>query len=344
MLPFLTRFRKPLLALTLTGLLGSALASYLAADRLLVCRGRKLQPHHHATLGESHEFGLKIIPFTVAAPDGSTLAAHYITAAKKPGTATRFRRLQQHIRATGEFPPPSSDENRGTILMFHGRGAIKEDQLPIAERLCAAGFSCITFDARSSGQSTGKFATYGHLEKHDATAILNTATAKFGHHNLAPFAAFGISRGGAEALQTAAIDPRLAAVVTVSTFSDLGQLMHEVAAHRLTHLARPLVPLVGLWCQARANFNPASICPLDSVRSLKCPAMFIHGSEDTYIAPHHSQALYDALPNPSKQLELIPGATHTDALAIGSDSLYHDISAFLYHQLRLAPSPPPAPQ
>lgn len=334
------RLRTPLLTLCVVGVAGSALASYLAAERFLNTRGREMEPRHRATLSEPHNFGLNIIPFTVEAPDGTRLAAYHLSAAKKPGTATKFRRFQDRIRATAAFPVPAPGETRGTILMFHGRGAIKEDHFPIAERLCAAGFNCIAFDARCSGESGGEFATYGHLEKHDASAILNTATTRFGAGSLGPVAAFGISRGGAEALQTAAADPRITAVITVSTFSDLGQLMHEVAAQRLTHLARPLVPLVRWWCQARAGFNPADIIPLESASALACPTLFIHGAGDTYIPPHHSKALFQASPSPQKQLLLIPGATHSDALAVGGDALYHQIAAFLYQQLSLVPPPP----
>jgi len=53
--------------------------------------------------------------------------------------------------------------------------------------------------------------------------------------------------------------------------------------------------------------------PVDSVRRLAVPVLFLHGMRDVIVGAAHSQRLYAAAPEP-KQLELIDGSSHAEAL------------------------------
>ncbi len=306
-----------------------------ASSRLLVTRGRVLEERHLRTLAAPGVSGLTIDRFAATATDGTTLAAYLIGPSPHPGTATKFRRLQDRMRESGRVPPPAPGAPpRGTIFMLHGRCAIKEDAFPVAERLCAAGFRCVAFDARSNGESTGRFATYGMLEAGDARAVLDAAIERF---DLAPpYGIYGISRGGAEALQAAAQDDRFTAVVSVSTFANLGDLTREVARDRLGIAGSLLRPLVAQICRYRAGLDPDAISPVRAAAEISAPSMIVHGLADTYIRPRHGRQIFDALASPHKVWREVPGGAHYDVLASGGDALYLDIVGFLGQALPAA--------
>ena len=71
-------------------------------------------------------------------------------------------------------------------------------------------------DARAHGESGGDMATYGWKERHDTVAVVNAlcSTEKSRH-----LYALGVSMGAAVALQSAAIEPRIAAVVAEDAYS-----------------------------------------------------------------------------------------------------------------------------
>lgn len=227
-------------------------------------------------------------------------------------------------------------EVRGTILLLHGHKGCKEDHLPIAERFCAAGFRCLCVDLPGHGQHPAPYATFGHTEMALLAGVWQDFLASRPEATQ-PLFLFGVSQGGAIALQTAARPEwPVRAVASVCSFTTLDQPIDASADH-LPVLIRDLKPLttracaMGIYC--RSGFFPRQISPLAAASRIDCPVFLCHGKEDRFVPASAAERLFDAVPHERKTLRLIPHAAHHNVLATGSTELYADICEFFLRSL-----------
>ncbi len=100
--------------------------------------------------------------------------------------------------------------NGDWVLLFHGVSDNRTGVLGYAEFLLRHGYSAVMMDSRAHGESGGDMATYGWKERYDTSAI---ADALYRSENVHHLYALGVSMGAAIALQSAAVEPRIEAVV-----------------------------------------------------------------------------------------------------------------------------------
>src|SRR5262249_14430018 len=103
---------------------------------------------------------------------------------------------------------------RGTVVYLHGVADNRGSSVGIADHFLARGFDVLAYDSRAHGESGGDVCTYGFYEKQDLHQVLDRVENR-------PIVLMGSSLGAASALQEAAGDPRIGAVVAVSSYSDL---------------------------------------------------------------------------------------------------------------------------
>src|SRR5687767_565886 len=108
----------------------------------------------------------------------------------------------------------ASVPRRGTLLYLHGIADNRSSAAGAIERFGRRGFDVVAYDSRAHGESNGDACTYGFYEKQDLRRVLDTLGP-------GPIVLLGTSLGAAVALQQAAEDTRVSAVVAAETFSDL---------------------------------------------------------------------------------------------------------------------------
>ncbi|HYM66981.1 MAG TPA: alpha/beta fold hydrolase, partial [Patescibacteria group bacterium] len=199
-----------------------------------------------------------------------------------------------------------------TIVMVHGLGSDREEPLNKAGYLHAAGYNLLVFDLRGRGQSDGSGTTMGYREPEDVrSAVAEARTLDPG-----PIALFGYSLGAAVAIEEAAVNPYVSAVVEDSGFSSAGDVF--MARFRtITHLpdawAAPLIAFgemdigTSLW----------NIRPVAMATRLHKPLLAIVGGADTVVPPAEGLAIFDAAPGPKELLE-IPTAAHVQAYYVAN--------------------------
>lgn len=119
----------------------------------------------------------------------------------------------------------------------------------------------------------------------------------------------GHSLGAAIALQTAAIEPRVRAVVAASTFSDLRAI---ASARAFGFPAWSLGPAFRR-AERDGQFVVDDVSPLKAAVAISVPVLIIHGKDDLDTPIAHSQRVFEALRAPKKMI-VVPGAGHNDAL------------------------------
>src|SRR3954447_14130193 len=106
-----------------------------------------------------------------------------------------------------------ADHARAVVVLVHGFTASKDDPAvgAVAERMQAAGYDVISYDARGHGASAG-LSTLGDMERHDVAAAVDAVR----EHAL-PIIVVGASMGAIAVLRHAAECNGLTGVVTVSS-------------------------------------------------------------------------------------------------------------------------------
>ena len=191
----------------------------------------------------------------------------------------------------------------GTVVYLHGIGDNRDSFANGVTRFLERGFDVILYDSRGHGRSEGKGCTYGFLEKQDLAAVLNDART--------PGAILiGHSFGAAVALQAAAIDPRVRAVVAASTFSDL----RSIATYRAPFVfVPPIIEATFAQVERDGKFPIDQASPVRAAANIRVPVLLIHGMLDTEIPLAHSERVFAALAG-TKRLLRIPDAGHNDVM------------------------------
>jgi alpha-beta hydrolase superfamily lysophospholipase len=220
----------------------------------------------------------------------------------RPASAEDFSFESDGLRLEGwRFRGPGA--RRGTLVYLHGSADNRTSGVHVAERFLARGFDALAYDSRAHGRSEGSACTYGYFEKRDLSRAIDRLEAQ-------PVVLLGVSLGAAVALQAAAEDARVAAVVGVSTFSDL----RTIAAERAPFVAtRSSIEAALRLAEQQAGFKVDEASPRRAAPRIRTPVFLVHGQADVDTPPAHSQRVFDALGGERKLL-LVPGAGHDDTL------------------------------
>ncbi|MFN0064171.1 MAG: alpha/beta hydrolase [Myxococcaceae bacterium] len=192
---------------------------------------------------------------------------------------------------------------RGVVVSLHGVADNRASSVRVIERMTARGFEVIAYDSRRHGQSGGEACTYGFFEKHDLHRVVDKIEP-------GPVVLMGHSLGAAVALQAAAEDRRIRAVVAAESFSDLRTVATERAPFFFT--AQAIEKSFAL-AERRADFVVDAVSPAKAAEHIVAPVLLVHGSADVETPPDHSRRIFAKLRGP-KRLILVPNAGHNASL------------------------------
>ncbi len=237
-----------------------------------------------APLVEAHspeEYGLKYEAVEFKAKDGITLRGVWI-------------------------PVAGSDK---AVVCLHGYRGSHDPDLWRVPYLYRAGFNTLLFDFRAHGRSDGNWMTFGYKERWDVLGAIEFLQK----NGLRHIGLHGISYGGLIGILSAAIDPRVEAVIT-----DGGPNRWMVGADGWSHehgipvwLTRAIA---WVFFAMTSIFVGANLFKYELTRWVgkvsPRPILFIHGDKDRYCTDFDK--LYAAAKEP-KELWRVPEAEHTTA-------------------------------
>jgi hypothetical protein len=262
--------------------------------------------------------------------------------------------------------PPNP--NGSWVLLFHGVADNRVGVIGQSEFLLRAGYSVVMMDARGHGASEGPTATYGWLERNDTRAVVDelirsevgryadeqirsgkwkvkvedearpVGPSQFPKHSDhfagAPLHIFalGESMGAGIALQSAAADPRIEAVVAEASFADLREASYDYAGLRKSPLLGKTLFAPFSWTllyrgEKAAGFPLAEISPMKAVAARAFPVLLICDEKDEALPCRHSEMIYAAARGP-KDLWRVPGAFHTAALGFQPEEFKRRVLTF----------------
>src|SRR2546425_4928556 len=204
--------------------------------------------------------------------------------------------------------------NGSWVLLFHGVADNRVGVIGQSEFLLRAGYGVVMMDARAHGASEGPIATYGWLERNDTRAIVDALLSSERdkyisvQFNQVPLPgsrpspsfhiyALGESMGAGIALQSAAADPRIEAVVAEASFASLREASYDYAGLQKDPWLGNTLFAPGAWMmiyrgQSLAGFPAAEVSPEKSVASRPFPVLLICDTADTTLPCRHTKIIY----------------------------------------------------
>jgi fermentation-respiration switch protein FrsA (DUF1100 family) len=223
-------------------------------------------------------------------------------------------------------------KSRGTIIYLHGVGDCKIAGVTFARSLYDKGFNIFLYDSREHGESEGYYCTYGFYEKHDVSAVISYLQSRT-DVKIGKIGVFGTSMGGAVAILAAAIDHRIAAVISEGTYTTLRVVFVDYQKRIIKLPWHFLRNIALVQSQKLANFKARLVAPVEDIKRVHVPILIVHGKNDSFIKSDYSKLLYDAANEP-KYLLLIEGADHNNVWEIGDEVYENSVTSFFEKHLR----------
>jgi dipeptidyl aminopeptidase/acylaminoacyl peptidase len=300
---FLRRFLR-LLTFTLAVLL---LAGWVSAPLALV--NATLQPPRFPVTTDTGSLPFPVEPVAFRTPDGLTLHGWF-----------------------GYVGPTAP-----VIHFGHGYPATREQMVPYAAFLYAAGYNVLLFDWRAWGESEGTQTTFGLHEVDDLRGALDYLQARpdLQHPR---FGGLGVSMGAGLMLIGAAHDHRLAAVVADSIYPRIAPMFGQwnSVGLRIWPYRLAFAPLAEPYANLRLDGHLADLDPLRQAPAVSPSALLlIHARHDSNgLTPlSGAQQIYAAAQEP-KAIWVSPIGDHANILTTNPDAYQQHVRTFFDTYLR----------
>ncbi len=218
------------------------------------------------------------------------------------------------------------ERQKGTIIFLHGIRASKEIFVDISEKLAGKGYNSVIFDLRAHGESEGKYCTFGFKEKYDVVSLLDSLDKKEISRN---YGVWGQSLGGAVALQSLEIEPRLKFGVIESTFSCYQVIVHDYVKYNLKFNIEPVTDYLIDRTEKLGQFNADGIHPAESARNVYQPVVVAHGEVDNRIDNRYGKEIFEKLASEKKKFILVDSAKHSNVWSVGGEEYFERILSFI---------------
>lgn len=215
--------------------------------------------------------------------------------------------------------------NGATVILCQGSESDRTAMLDDARALRALGFGIVLFDWPGTGESMGRV-RYGAPERDALRAVLDLLTAE--RPDGAHIGVYAFSMGAHAAIQVAAADPRIEALVVAGAFDDpLVQTRLEYGRYG------PFAVWGALRALREADFPEPGVAPPVALVSAIAPRplLVVAGSDDHAVPAVLSRHLHEAAHAP-KELWIIDGAGH-GAYDRADPTYYDRLGAFFARTL-----------
>lgn len=224
------------------------------------------------------------------------------------------------------------------IVLVHGVSICYVGSLKYFDIFYRNGFNVLIVNQRRHGKSEGKYSTYGFYEKYDVNMWIEYLKSRFGNDII--LGLHGESMGAGTVMETIPLNDSIKFVIEDCGYSNFHELIgfqitHEYKNRLVRKILRPSLLFANFFMKTKAKFSMKKIVPIDIVASTSLPMMFIHGKGDYFVPWYMAVDLYKAKTKGYKELYLVEGAKHAEALEVNKILYEKKIMTFIEKALSL---------
>jgi fermentation-respiration switch protein FrsA (DUF1100 family) len=265
------------------GLTISAVLMLLAVTMSIVARNQALNLVYHPLQGRGQpsktpaDFSLSYQDVSVQTSDGNIINAWFI--------------------------PP---DNGAVVILQHGFKSDREELLEEAAMLANNGYGVLVSSIRAHDVNEGELIAFGLKEMPDIDAWVKFLQGE-GIENIGML---GNSLGGSLAIQYAAENTIIRAVVAHSAFSSMRDTINTSVRYFTDLPAFPFASLIGFWAEQEIDGDIDDIDAKKWVANISPrPILILHSISDIAISPNSGELLFAAASEP-KKLWQVDGVDH----------------------------------
>lgn len=219
------------------------------------------------------------------------------------------------------------EESHKWVLLLHGYTGWKEELYPIAYQYVKRGYHALVPDMRCSGESEGDFIGMGWTDRLDNMIWLSEIIDR---DEQADIVIHGQSMGAASALMMSGeeLPPQVSAIVSDCAFTDAYRMFAKQMKDWFSLPSFPILDSMNLMLQLRGGYDLKNASAWKAVKNTRLPLLIIHGEADDMIPVSMAYELYEAAAG-EKELLIIPGAGHAQAMDKNPELYYGKVFAFL---------------
>lgn len=202
-------------------------------------------------------------------------------------------------------------ETTNTIIICHGVTENKINSIRYARMFQRLGFNSVIFDHRRHGDSGGKTTSYGHYEKYDLQALIQTVKKIIGDDAI--LGIHGESMGAATMiLYAGTVEDNADFYISDCAFSDFSELLQIIFHGKMKFNSSLPVRLTDLFLRMRDGYWIRSVAPKEAVAKIDSPMLFIHSVPDNFTPALMSVDLY-MKKRGAKELKLFEEGLHAQS-------------------------------
>ncbi|MBR6485600.1 MAG: alpha/beta hydrolase [Lachnospiraceae bacterium] len=212
------------------------------------------------------------------------------------------------------------------IIISHGHTDNHYGMLKYAKMYLDFGFNVIIYDLRAHGENKKTICTFSIRESKDLYELIKDTRRRY--PGLKVLGLHGESLGGATTIAVLKYAPEVDFVVDDCGFADIISVMQ--GGLKAMHIPPFMVYPASVCARIMYGYSFKDMRPIDALKNNKVPILFIHGAEDTYILPSHSERMSRETKGYS-EVHLIPGAAHAESILTDPESYRKYVEEFLRH-------------
>ena len=238
---------------------------------------------------------------------------------KQDYTVSSFDGYVLHVQYLANTSPTDK-----YVIISHGYTDNRFGAMKYAKMYLDLGYNVIAWDLRGHGENEPTFCTYSARECRDLDALIRDTRSRY--PGMKVLGLHGESLGSASTLAALQFKPQVDFVVADCGFSNIADVLK--GGLKAMHVPGWFVNVASLCAKVKFGYSYQDMRPIGSLSGNTVPILFIHGAEDTFITPAHSEAMQKATKGCS-ELHLIQGASHANSILTAPEEYRGIVAAFL---------------
>ncbi len=233
-------------------------------------------------------------------------------------------------KLVGYMLKASKDSNIYAFCAHGYRSYGKKEFCGVCQHYLKRGINVFFPDHIASGNSEGKYCTFGYYESDDCIKWLQYLINNFG--NDIKIFLHGVSMGSATVCMMSErtnLPENVKCIVADCGFTSATELYSTKAKEIINIEGKQLLKAMSKVNKHRLGFYYEDIQPVESVKNAKVPILFVHGEDDKLVPCEMVYKLYEACTHPKKELLVIKEADHAQAYFKGGKTYTNKLDEFL---------------